>query len=263
MTVAGRFDGAWRQAMVLTAESAEAARGRALRVIAGDCWAEIRVPEGRPSLVGKDSLQRATPQDLIALGNQRGGAGRLRQAGDGAALSVEIAFAPDGGEAEDNRLSRAGDLLVERAGEGTGRADWKLEPGSAGARGAYVLEERAEGLGFVRRGALVLAGDHLILVRERMATLAGARPWAERIGAAAGDAGRLANLLDFEISHARRDGPGALWQITLSTLPFREGTLLAGEIGAAATRGDATLVERTLVDGREVERRWTRRTQLS
>jgi hypothetical protein len=262
MTAAGRFDGAWRRTMVLTSDGAAAARDRAIRVIAGDCWAELRVPAGRPNLAGKDSLQRATPQDLLALGAQRGGAGRLRQAGDGAALSVELSFAPRAAGDADASLARTGDLLVERSADG-GRSDWKLEPGSAGARGAYVLEERAEGLGFVRRGALVLAADHLIIVRERMAMLSGPRGWDERLGAVAGDAARLADLLDFEISHARRDGPGALWQITLSTLPFREGTLLAGGIGAAATRGDATLVERTLVDGREVERRWTRRTPLS
>ncbi len=206
-------------------------------------YIDLRRPAGRPDFTHVRALADLTAADCAWLATQQGFAGVLRQEGGFFEWVREIDFQPPAGP-DSGRLFWQGEVMVE-----TGRYADYLEHWHRDERlprlpcGAARLRDPADG----KAALLVRVGDVFMLARARAADLRSATTLAEAVAGAASLAAAQA-LLDCEISFGRVEG--GLWRIARSTLPFREGEVLAAQFaGGAGLQMDGAAWQITTMEG--------------
>ncbi|WP_439816028.1 hypothetical protein [Zavarzinia sp. CC-PAN008] len=206
-------------------------------------FADIRVPPESPALGGGGlaSLDRA---DLAVLAGFRGFAGRSGVEGDICTWHRPIDWQPDNGTPDIGRLSWQGADLIEDGTLRDYREVWVRETAPGDGLLSLDLVDPVDG----RRGVLVRAADHFIYARGRRAALPPAEDLAALLAATA-DLEAARSLFDAEIAWGRiADG----WRILRSTHPWREGALLAANVGS----GDTWQASESAPDGTALTRAW-------
>ncbi len=185
-------------------------------------FADIRVPAGRPVVREREALAGLGESELLALTRQGGFAGWTELSGMRCHWHRQIDFQPPTGVPDQGMMHRGDGVLIEEGVHERYIEIW--ESVACGPAGADTLLARraATAMG----GRLILAGNVFFFVRDGRPPLA----TASNLAALAPD-GRerraaLLSLLDCEISFGRCRGGGVPWEITLSTLPYREGQSL-------------------------------------
>ena len=181
-------------------------------------FADIRVPANRPSVSGFDAL---TPQQAIALSHQDGFAGITRSDGEACEWHHAMDYRPFNGAIDRGSLSwkagAEGSILVEVGPNNAYREEWQWMGG--GPTATLTLTE-----GSAWKGWLVVCGDCFVYMRDRrqllptadsLTSLLAQHPYQDPSG-----------YLDCEISYGRCQQGRKPWEITLSTLPWREGESL-------------------------------------
>ena len=222
--------------------------------------ADIRVPADRPVFREKHGLQDLTIDELRLLTRQQGFAGVTQVADDICEWYRHIDYQPPTGGRDIGRMAFNTDRIVEDGLESSYREVWQRLPDSTGANLALrFVEEPASGACAVpRKGYLVASGDYFIFVRDRVAPLPKSPSLALLLEALTLTQDQIIAMLDCEISFGRRLGGGMLWEIQLSTLPFREGRALFSEAEwtLIAKHGGNTVQQFDTAHG-VITRRWS------
>lgn len=190
-------------------------------------FADIRIPRGRPVVRDPESLGILGESELLALSRQAGFAGWTELSGMRCHWHREIDYQPPTGVPDQGMVHRGDGVLIEEGVHQRYIEIW--ESVACGPAGADPLLARraATAMG----GRLVIGGNVFFFVRDTRPPLA----TAANLAALAPDGGErraaLLALLDCEISFGRCRGGSVPWEITLSTLPWREGQSLL-EIGS-------------------------------
>jgi len=190
--------------------------------------ADIRVPAQRPDFSQHSSLQTCDRGLLTWLAGQQGFAGLTEVEGEVCSWERKVDFQPPSGRRDIGRMVFIDpDTMVETGIEARYLEIWERVPGGDGFSAAL------QRIGESDRPAepaewLLFAGEYAMHVRGRARAIL---PQAESLAALAhgeeADDARLRALVDFDISFARQT-PGG-WRIQLSTLPFREGSVLLAQ----------------------------------
>lgn len=194
------------------------------------CFADLRIPVGRPKLEGASCLRDLDWPMLRFMALQEGFIGHLEVADGVAHWHRAFDYQPDTGASDKGRLTFQNDMLVEQGVDTPYVEHWRREPATTpGVMALWLSAGSASG--FV--GCLVATSDVFIYARGRAAplprdtTLNGLLDAAPSLDTAQA-------LFDCEISFGRRDAEA--WRIEKSSLPFREGHLLAPVVADAGKR---------------------------
>ena len=222
--------------------------------------ADIRVPSNRPDCRGKHGLRDLTLNELKQLARQQGFAGITQVTGDICEWYRHIDYQPPSSGRDIGRMTFNADRIVEDGLESSYRQVWQRLPDSSGANIAlrFAEELASGGCAVPRKGYLVASGDYFIFVRDRVAPLPKSPSLALLLDAPTLTQDQIIAMLDCEISFGRRLGGGMLWEIQLSTLPFREGRALFSEAEwtLIAKHGGNTVQQFDTAHG-VITRRWS------
>lgn len=183
-------------------------------------FVDLRQPPTIGARVQASCLAEVQPHEARILAGQEGFAGRLLLSGDIAEWKRSIDFQPLGPLADRGRLSRESDLLIEQGVEADYLEYWQLDrqPANAACAAARFVSD-----GDGRAVYLVQCGLHFAYARDRGVALPSGSDLAVLLCDT--NAQQAQALIDCEISFGTVTPEG--WRIDRSTLPWREGALLA------------------------------------
>lgn len=184
-------------------------------------YIDLRQPAGRPDFGGARTPADLDETQIAWLATQEGFAGRLRHVDGWFEWHRAIDFQPAGPHADAGSLRHAEDRMIEVGREVPYVEHWHRADVGDGSRSVAVRlvdEERG------RAAALVRVGEVFMFALDRQTALPPLPDLAHCVAAAADRAARLA-LVDCELAVGRLDG--GRWRLTRSSLPWREGTILA------------------------------------
>lgn len=224
MNVPADYRGLWQRTLLATGDSLDT-RSTVYWLQTGSWHADIRIPADRPDFTGTRSLADCSGAQLQWLARQQGFAGITVVAGDQCIWERVIDFQPPSGRRDIGRMVFVHpDKLQEYGIEAAYSETWERVADDKNEH-CYALQlldkrELAEPESY-----LLVSGNHFIYARNRMARLTlqtfkssdRLQHYPQHV---------LVELLDFEISFGLIRGAGEPWQITLSTLPWREGQSL-------------------------------------
>jgi len=220
--------GLWRRVSLETPDAPLDTTTRVFWLQTPTLFADIRIPAIRALSPERTRLDDYCDAELALLAQQDGFAGRTALAADVCQWQREISFQPPIGVPDEGRLVCRGDEIVEDGIHLPYRELWQRVGGSVGswlARRSITEDPRS---GTQTVSYLVAAGEWFLYARSRCGPALEEAPSLLHLGVSRSNCrGGLIALLDFEISLGRRSGGAAPWQITLSTLPFREGCVLS------------------------------------
>lgn len=225
--------GLWQRVALETPDAPTDTTSRVFWLQTPTLFADLRIPATRAVTAGRSRLDEYGCDELVALAQQDGFAGRTALAGDRCSWHREIAYQPPTGLPDEGRLALHGDEIVEHGVHAEYREVWRRVADSEGRWLARRTVGR-DGAGRETVRYLVAAGDWFLFARARPGPPLEEAASLLHFGAARGNCREeLIALLDFEISLGRRAGAEP-WRIELSTLPFREGQLLEAAERAAS-----------------------------
>lgn len=209
---------------------------------AADLYCDVRRPRGFGAVIGR-CLDELDTDDLRVLATQEAFAGRLIPHPSHVEWTHAVDLQP-GTAADEGTLTRVDDsTLIEHGYRDPYVEEWRIT--ATGAVTEHLLAEDHTGVA----GLLIRVGKHFGYARAR-ATPISEIPLPEQIFTAASVADARA-LFDCEVSLGVVDDDDR-WIITVSTLPFREGTDLS------PSRTGTSLSTRDIgPDGSPVRRHWT------
>jgi hypothetical protein len=246
-TVADWLMGCWQRRSITFADGREDVVSSVFWLQTASHYGDLRVPSGRIDLSHRENLADCTIDELIALAQQQSSGGICRLSGNQAVWHGGLRFHACDAWPEPGDLRRTGPCLMEFAPSGAYVEDWRLQPQSSGPfLSLRLLSERdlTHGRTLRHDGLLVQAGEHVMLMLERMFVLPRQTALTELILEYRNDRDMLIKLLDLQCSYAIRSRSGADsdFVIRKSTLPFFEGHTLDG---FGPLRPDGTIIQRT------------------
>ena len=208
-------------------------------------YGDMRIPESRPSFAGATSFADLTDEQLRALAKQRGFTGRTMVRGLISTWLHDIDFQPADTAADIGRLERRGiDAMYEHAMDGSYVESWRRHSDGGGRFLAIRIEQ-----GHRVQQTLLVSGDDFIYVRNRAHDLPAAESIDSLIAMTHADRAQIIAWLDCEFSTGRVRGGASAWEITRSTLPWREGKRLDFVDSVTVAPGGATPVSRSPAAG--------------
>ena len=185
-------------------------------------FGDVRIPRDRPNLAHARSFADLSAQELHALAQQRGFAGRTTLAGTTATWHHQIDFQPPDGEEDVGRLeSLAGGRMHETGLDGSYTEAWKSV--TDGDQRFLVIQTERDGR---PQRLLLVAGDYFVFARNRTRDLPRAASLASLIASTRPSRAQIVQYLDCELSFGRVRGGAIAWEILRSTLPWREAQRL-------------------------------------
>jgi hypothetical protein len=197
--------------------------------------ADVRLAADQPDLMRRGGLAACSLDDLRRLAASESSSGfttctPITTGDDGVRRATAewftrghgVAFQPVSAYPEPGVLewNDDGTVMVERAPSGAYTEEWHLLPGS---RDPLVHQVLADGRQWYR------AGTTGVLVRDRLRPVPRAARLDELVAELGDDRQAIAELVDCEFSVAERRGQD--WTITASTLPWRSGEVIDGDLG--------------------------------
>jgi hypothetical protein len=186
---------------------------------------DIRTPPNRPDFAGITSLADCSGEQLSWLAKQQGFIGITAVTGNQCEWKRVIDFQPLSGKRDIGRmLFEYPDKLLEYGIEDVYSEIWERVADDKSER-CYALQLLNQGKPAEPASYLLVSGNHFIYSRNRPARLP-QQPFKSSDQLQHNPKDVMVQLLDFEISFGPIQGAGDPWQITLSTLPWREGQAL-------------------------------------
>lgn len=223
MNVPSDYWGLWQRTLLAAGDSLDKS-STVYWLQTGNWHADIRIPADRPDFTGTTSLADCSGAQLQWLARQQGFAGITVVTGDQCVWERVIDFQPPSGKRDIASMHFAHpDKLLEYGIEEAYSETWERVADDKNGH-CHALQLLDQGRFAEPASYLLVSGNHFIHARNRPAGLAqlfkgpGQLPcYPQHL---------LVQLLDFEISFGLIRGAGDPWQITLSTLPWREGHTL-------------------------------------
>jgi hypothetical protein len=179
-------------------------------------FADVRIPADRLNTAGKTSLADYDDGELLQLARQEGFAGSLPMDGQICRWRRAIDYQPIQPWLDEAAMFREGDNLIEIGIHNNYFEDYTLVDDGGGQ--FLALDCPAHGR------LLVIVGSRFLFVRDRTTALPHGSVLADLVAEAEPEKKRA--LLDCEFSLGHGLAGDDLWQVDLSTLPFREGQRL-------------------------------------
>lgn len=223
-TVPDWLCGLWRRRSIRFADGRHDATSRVYWLQSASTFADIRIPADRPPVGGRETLGALRDAELLALTRQGGFAGWTELHGNRCRWHRQVDFQPPSGVPDEGILQRGDGLLVEEGVHEPYLEIW--EAVDCGPPPAERALAHARAVAAAARGRLVTAGNVFVFVRDRRPPLTRAADLTALATTAGLRRDTLLTLLDCEISLGRCAGGAVPWEITLSTLPFRQGQSL-------------------------------------
>lgn len=199
-------------------------------------FVDLRIPTARPDFSHTATLSDLTMDDCRWLATQHGFAGTLRNENDVFWWHREIDFHPTAPLPDAGRLFWEGDVLVETGHFAEYLEHWHRRPNTPAApTSAMRLCSPEDG----RTAIFVRAGELFMFGRARRPGLALTAPTLGACVEGAADLQTAQALVDCELSL----GEAANWRINRSSLPFREGAVLAVQRAGSRLMLDGTVWE--------------------
>ncbi len=203
--------GVWTRRYIRWPDGREDTTTRVWWLQAARHYADLRIPAGRPSFLGIDSLNQCGNIQRDWLARQEGFAGILEQESDAWVWKRWIDFQPPTGGRDIGKLKFLDESGRRMLGEGVDQPyieHWeKIGDGASSAGEAFVAHLPGEGF-------FITVGGHFLIVIDRRKS--------------------SDSPLNMEISHGMSQGAMENWIVTDSTFPWRQGRPLF----AAAPRVD-------------------------
>lgn len=229
------LQGAWQRTLLRTAAGDDTTT-LVRYVQTRSLFADVRIPATRPHLAGR-ALADLDGDTLALLAEQQGFAGHVTADGHVCTWHRHLDFQPPAGVPDVGRCEPDGPrALLEHGVYADYLERWeRLEDGD-GPLVALALEGQP-------RELLVVAGDHFVHARDRVAALPSG---ASSLSLAAAGVPRATHLawLDCALSWGRVRGAGAPWTVLASTVPALEGTAILAADDVAPGSDGRTLSER-------------------
>lgn len=221
MNVPSNYWGLWQRTLLATSDSMDTSSS--VYWLQTSSWhADIRIPASRRDFTGVRSLADCSGEQLSWLAKQQGFVGITVVTGNQCEWKRAIDFQPSSDKRDIGRMlfDYPGKLL-EYGIEDVYSETWKRITDDKNEY-CFALQLLDQGGAAEPASYLMVSGNHFIYLRNRTARLAQqAFKSSDQLPRYPQDL--LVQLLDFEISFGLIRGSGSPWQITLSTLPWREG----------------------------------------
>lgn len=200
---------------------------------------DIRIHPARPQLSPEANLAALDRDTLCRLASVEGGIATTSWSDPVMSWTDWIGFQTYDKYPESGIMRRVGDCMIEFAPSGIYVEDWRFLPTAPGLLAGLRLEAEVDehGAEHPRMGGLVVAGDHAIRVLARRDELPEGTRAQDFVRESADPAAALARVFDCTADFLIRDG--ALWRISASTDPRREGLCvpLTGELAFGDASG--------------------------
>ncbi|HVJ52703.1 MAG TPA: hypothetical protein VM689_09590 [Aliidongia sp.] len=220
--------GLWRREVMILPDGRRDTDTRVLWLQTRGLFADIRIPADRPSRAAS-SFGDYTDAELVELAKMYGFAGSFETEGGFCRWRRRLDYHPPGGPPDEANFTLDGDLLIELGIHADYREDWRRDTEAAAPVASFTLAEEGG-----PAGMLVIAGDHFILIEDRLEALPQAPSLAALVSSDLESGNRAAaeGRLAMKIAYGRiAEG----WKIALSTFPWLEGTgLFDGRSGRFA-----------------------------
>jgi hypothetical protein len=228
-TVPDVMTGCWRRSWIEFADGTIDDTSTVIWLQTQSRMADVRIAADRPELSARTGLHDCTVDELLAISRSDSSSGYTECSPvvvgvDGRRSATAswhtrghgVNFQPVSAFPEPGLMTwdAGGTVMVERAPSGAYVEEWRLVPGSRSL--LYVMQ--------IGAGAIYRAGDIAVFVRDRAIDIPRPARLPELMDEYAQDRAMMEALLDCEFSVAERTG--AVWVITASTLPWREGMVL-------------------------------------
>lgn len=198
--------GVWTRRAIKWPDGREDQTTRVIWLQGQSCFADIRIPVGRPIFAGVQSLLDCDIPQQTWLGSQAGFAGVLEPHQDAWLWKRELDFRPPSGKRDIGRLiyqDASRRMMIEEGVDEPYTEIWERIDDAASTAGGSFAMRYADKSG---RGFFIAVGENFLLARDH------------RTLPAAG-----LQLVNCELSHGIRKGPLHEWTIANSTFPWREG----------------------------------------
>jgi hypothetical protein len=186
-------------------------------------YGDLRVPPRRPHR-GAAALADYDLDELQALGRQQGSFGACRYQGNIATWDRRVGYQAVVHFPEPGIMTHDGSILIEDSPSGAYRERWAPLAGSETGHQCFALHaQKCAGGGWAARtGGVVVAGDYAMLIVDRPAPVPKLVDLDAIIAELWPNREVIAALLDCEFSLGMRRPGTQIFDIRLSTLPFRE-----------------------------------------
>jgi hypothetical protein len=189
-------------------------------------YADLRIPIERPGIAGATSFEAFSDAELIQLADVQGFAG-VQTAANGVCLwRRDSDFHPPRTTPDEARFEIEGDRMAELGIHSEYTEIWRRQPDSTDPLAAFRRDDAPYAL-------LLIAGDHFLQYEGRNGTLPAAEKLGEIVCAdlSAGRRDLAISRLSVRICYGRISGGEQPWQVSMSSLPWLEGTLLFADGG--------------------------------
>lgn len=205
--------GAWQRTLLVRADGSRDARTRVDWLQADSLYVDLRRPaSGRSKRAPLGELDR---HDLLAMSDQEGFAGQLREDAGGFEWQREVDLQPDNGRTDAGSLTWDGAVLTEHGRDEPYVEHWHRRPGLRRPCAGLRLSHTGDG----RPAVLVRVGAHVGWACGRARPLPAGRTLRELVTEAT-DLAAARALFDCEVSVGRAEAPG-ISTVTRSSLPGR------------------------------------------
>ena len=185
--------------------------------------ADLGVPASRPDFSQHASLSDCGREHLLWLAGQQGFIGLTEVEGEICSWERKADFQPPTGKRDMGRMVFVdADTIVETGIESRYLQIWERVPGGDGFSAVLQRTGEREHPADLAEW-MIFVGEYAMRVRRRAAPHLPQADSLLALGVDADDA-KLRALVNFNISFARQTPKG--WRIQLSTLPFREGSMM-------------------------------------
>jgi hypothetical protein len=182
-------------------------------------FGDVRIPRDRPNLSHASSFADLSDQELHALAQQRGFAGRTTLVGTTATWRHQIDFQPPDGAEDVGHLDLlAGRRMHENGLDGSYTESWKSATDGTGR--FLVIQTERDGR---PQRLLLVAGDYFVFVRNRVKDLPRAASLDALIASTRPSRAQVIEYLNCDFSFGQVRGGSIACEIQRSTLPWREG----------------------------------------
>jgi hypothetical protein len=255
--VPNQYVGLWQRLSLRDTDGAMDTDTRVYWLQTRSLYCDIRVPQPRPSFEGCMRLSDCDGMQLEWLARQQGFAGALEAQGDECRWHRYMDFQPDTGQDDVGHMYFHDGLLIEHGVYADYREEWErlTAPTDEVLAMELLSETSPDGSETRQPGYLLAVGDYFMFVRPRTVDTPAAASLADVVHEPC-SVEQLVPLLDFEISLGRRGGARVPWEITLSTLPFREGRPLITQDDVPVPGEGGHWIQETTRHGGPVARRW-------
>jgi len=219
--VPDRYRGLWRRRLLVEEDGRRDADTIVWWLQTGQLFADIRLPADRGSVAGAACFADLDEAGLHCLARQEGFAGVLEWTEGACAWRRSIDFRPLPGPPDEGWMTEeAPGLMIERGLHRGYLEEWEQSLPEDAISDEWIWHHGWSGPTFLKIGGVFM------LAEDRRPAPPRRNNFEADVMAAIGDEAALAALLDCEISFGRVD-PNGEWRISLSTLPWQPGKIVA------------------------------------